>query len=141
MPSATTSNFLYTAEMDFLLKGTAYVAPSNLYVALFTTAPSLNGSGGAEVSTSGSGYARVAIPQSTGWTGPNASLEYANASDLVFGTPTSSWGTITASGLYDAATGGNLVMVSPLSISKTVTAGDGAPRILAGQLKINRAAC
>lgn len=141
MPSSTSSDYLFAAEMNYLLKGTAYTSPSNIYVALFTTTPGLNGSGGSEISTAGSGYARVAVPTNTGWTGPNASLEWSNTNDIVFGVPTSSWGTIVSCGLYDALTGGNLLSVSPMTVSKVVSSGDGAPRILAGQLVIKRASC
>ena len=141
MPASTTSDYLHQAELNFLLKGTAYTSPATTYIALFTTAPNLAGTGGTEVSTSGTGYARVAMPQGTAtWTGPTANV-YSNAQDVTFNVPTANWGTIVATGLYDSPTGGNLLMVSPLSAPKTVSNGDGAPRILAGQFTIGRATC
>jgi len=142
MPSANTSNYLFQKERDLLLKGTAFTPPTALYVALMTTAPTLANTGGVEVSTSGTGYARVAINNSGGWNGPSGvNLEYSNANDITFGSPTANWGTIVAVSLYDAATGGNLIFSATLNASKTVSSGDGAPKILAGAARISRATC
>jgi hypothetical protein len=44
-------------------------------------------------------------------------------------------------GLYDQLTGGNLFYIATLGTPKTVNNGDGAPKILAGQLRITRASC
>jgi hypothetical protein len=141
MPSATTSSYLHQKQMDYLLKNTAWTAPATLYVALYTTVPALDGTGGTEVSTSGTNYARVTIAAGA-WTGPTgANLEYSNTNDLVFGVPSANWGTITGCGLYDASTSGNLYCVASLSTSKVVSNGDGAPKILAGQLRLSRAVC
>jgi len=142
MPSATTSNFLHDAQMNYLLKNTAWTAPSSLWVALFTTVPALDGTGGVEVSTSGTNYGRIQILASNGWQGPSgANREYSNISDLTFNVPTANWGTIQGAGLYDAQTSGNMYYVAYLTTPKTVNNGDGAPKILAGQLRITRATC
>lgn len=143
MPSATTSNYLFTSQMNYLLKGTAWTAPTTLWVALFTTTPTaLDGTGAVEVSTSSTNYGRVSISNSGGWSGPSGTnLEYSNASDLVFLVPSANWGTITGCGLYDAQTSGNLICVASLSTNKVVSNGDGAPKILAGQLRLSRAVC
>lgn len=142
MASSTASNFQHQKFMDLLLKNIAYTPPATLYVALFTTVPALAGTGGVEVSTSGTAYGRVAITAGTGWTGPSgANLDYTNTADIAFSVPTANWGTITGAGLYDASTAGNLCYVATLTTPKTVNNGDGAPRILAGQLKISRATC
>lgn len=142
MPSATTSNYLHDAQMNYLLKNTSWTAPSSLWVSLYTTVPALDGSGGVEVSTTGTNYGRVQIMASTGWQGPSgANREYSNKNDISFNVPTANWGTIQGAGLYDAQSGGNLYYVSTLTTSKTVNNGDGAPKILAGQLRITRATC
>jgi len=143
MPSATTSNFLYNKQMNYLLHNTAWTAPTSIFIALFTGAPALDGTGGTEVPNSATGYARVAITNG-GWSGPSGSnLEYSNTSDVQFGTPTATWGSISAAGLYDSAIGGSneLLFVAYLTVSKQVNNGDGAPKILAGQLRITRATC
>lgn len=148
MASATTSNYMHDSQMGFLLNNVTWdlSAITSLYVALFTTVPALDGSGGVEVSTSSTGYARVAIartaPPSAKWTGPSGSnREYSNIEDLQFAVPTANWGTITGCGLYTASTGGNLICVATLSTNKVVSLGDGAPKILAGQLRLSRSTC
>lgn len=144
MPSSTLS---YTASqnyIDFLLKGVAMPAlPASLWLCLFTTTPSLNGTGGVEVSTSGTGYARVELPRIAGtWTGPTGTnQEYNNTSELIFPVPTGNWGTIVSLGIYDAAANGNLIFVSTIASAKSVSLGDGSPRITASSMKILRAIC
>jgi hypothetical protein len=128
--------------MDLLLKNVSYTPPSSLWVALFTTVPALAGTGGTEVSTSSTNYGRVEILAASGWTGPSGTnKEYSNIADIAYLVPTANWGTLTGAGLYDASTGGNLCYVATLTTPKTVNNGDGAPRILAGQLRISRAIC
>lgn len=146
MASSTTSNFLHTNLMEFILHGSAYTPPATIYVALFTNgSPALDGTGGTEVTAdANTNYARVAIPQGTGeWSTPSGTnLEYSNLKEVKFNVPGSqSWGTITSVGLYDAATGGNLLWIGNIGTSKPVSSGDGAPRILPNQLKISRAIC
>lgn len=143
MPSATSTDFLAQKQMEYLLMNTPWTPPSTLYLALFTTLPSLDGSNsGVEVSTSGTSYARVAINAADGWTGPlGENVEYSNIVDLQYQVPTGDWGTIVGSGLFDASTGGNLYYVAALTVPKNVLNGDGAPRVLAGQLRISRAVC
>jgi len=155
MPSATTSDHLYNAQLHQLLHsreptGVIPVPGSTLYVALFTVTPGLSGTGGTEVSTTNTNYARVAISTADTpnhkWTLNPASptYEYSNIEDITFPVPSSpgtNWGTITGAALFDAATGGNLYYVAALTTPKTVNAGDGAPKILAGQLRIVRASC
>lgn len=145
MASSTLSNWASQQLMDYLLKGTAAPTfPATLYLALFTTTPTLSGTGGVEVSTSGTGYARVALSRSTStWTGQTGGNDqmYTNTNELVFPVPTGNWGNIVSLGIYDAATAGNLVMISTITTSKPISLGDGAPRVLAGQLRILRASC
>ena len=146
MASATTSNYLHQKLMDFVLKGTAYQPPTTLYLALFTNgSPSLDGTGGTEVPiNSSTNYARVPIQQgSSSWSAPSGvNMEYSNLQEIVFNVPgTASWGTITSVGLYDAPTGGNLMWLGSIGTSKSVSSGDGAPRVLINQLKIQRATC
>ena len=144
MASSTLSNATSQQYLDYLLKGVALPAlPASLWLALFTTTPNLNGVGGVEVSTSGTGYARVELPRVSGtWTGPTGTnQEYNNTSELVFPVPTGNWGTIVSLGIYDAASNGNLIFISTIATSKQVSVGDGSPRILSSQLKILRATC
>jgi len=142
MPSASSSNYLQQKHMDFLLKNTTWTPPTSLWVSFMTTPPALDGTGGIEVSTAGTGYGRKQILASNGWNGPTGTnMEYSNAQLITFGTPTANWGTITACCLYDQEVNGNLIYVGVLSTSRVVNNGDGAPQILSGQYRILRAYC
>jgi hypothetical protein len=95
------------------MKGTTFVAPTtNVYVALFTTAPADDGTGYVEVS--GGSYARVAIVRASGFsaiTGGTSPHQISNNGILTFPTPTANWGTVLAIGVFDLITlnSGNLL--------------------------------
>ena len=126
------SDFLENKIIDQLFRGQAYAFPSTLYVGLFTAAPSDTG-GGTEVSSGG--YARASVAASlanfagTQGAGTTAASSGAtgttsNNGSITFVTPTATWGTVTSFGIFDAATGGNLLFYGTLSISKTINQGD-----------------
>lgn len=104
-----------------------------LYVGLYTAAPSDSG-GGTEVS--GGSYARVAVaPSDANWTGASSTDGATdNANAITFPAPTANWGTVTHFGIFDRATGGNLLAWAALTVSKTVNNGDPAPQFAAGAL-------
>lgn len=144
MASSTFGSQISQQVMDYVLKGVAMPSmPSSLWIALFTTAPGISGTGGTEVSTAGTGYARVEMPRITDtWNGPTGSLqEYNNSKELVFPIPTANWGTVVALGLYDAQTAGNLIFVTQIGSSRAISLGDGAPRIPVSEYKVLRASC
>ena len=120
------SDYLETKVLDHVFGGTAYTAPTTLYVALFTAAPSDSG-GGTEVS--GGAYARqtIAFTTSGDTTSNNAAVE--------FPTATANYGTVTHVGIYDASTAGNLMAWAALTSSKTIETGD-VFRIPSGDLDI-----
>ena len=99
-----------------LMRGVTW-ASFNAYVALFTTATTDAG-GGTEVS--GGGYARqlVGLSAAIGAGGLTS-----NAADIIFPTATANWGTVTHIAIMDAATGGNMIMHSPLDASKAIAVG------------------
>jgi len=121
------SNYLETEILDHVFGGNAYTAPATLYVGLYTSAPSDAG-GGTELS--GDGYARqTATFTVTGDTASNnAAIEYPTA--------TASWGTVTHIGVFDAVSGGNLLVYGTLTTSKLVDSGD-VFRIPTGDLDIS----
>jgi hypothetical protein len=106
------STYLEDQVLNYM-KGTTFVAPTtNVYVALFTTAPADDGSGYVEVS--GGSYARVLMARSTAWsaiTGGTSPHQISNNGVLTFPTPTVSWGTVLAVGIFDLVTlnSGNLL--------------------------------
>lgn len=114
------SNYLENALVNHILRNTAYTSPgTSLYMALFTSDPGEDGSG---TEVSGSGYARI---QASSWSAPSNGST-ANSADIDFGFASGgSWGTITHAAIFDASSGGNLLIYGPLGSSKTVADGDG----------------
>ena len=122
------SNYLETEILDHVFGGAAYTAPGTLYLALHTADPAEDGSG-AEVSTSGTAYARatVAFTTSGNTTSNTAAVEYATA--------TANFGTVSHVAVWDASTGGNMLAYAALTSSKTIETGD-VFRVPAGDLDI-----
>jgi len=120
------SNYLETKILDHVFGGTAYTAPSTLYVALFTSDPG-DGNSGTEVS--GGGYTRqtVTFTTSGATTSNDSAVEYATA--------TANYGTVSHIGIYDASSAGNLLAHASLTSAKTIETGD-VFRIPAGDLDI-----
>lgn len=131
---ANMTNFLEAALRNHLFRGVAYTAPATLYVALFTSAPSDTG-GGTEVS--GGAYARVGVAASTAnWSAVSATDGLCdNLNTLTFPTATANWGTVTHAALFDAATGGNMLVWMPLDTPTTVNSGLAAT-LPPGQLAV-----
>jgi hypothetical protein len=120
------SNTFETRVLTWVFTGSAATRPTAWYVALFTTAPSDTG-GGTEVS--GGGYARQAVSFTV--SGDTAS----NSAALEYPTATSSYGTVTHVGVFDASTSGNLIAYAALTTSKAIDTGD-VLRLPAGDLDI-----
>ena len=100
----------YTADalLKWLTGQTAMPSlPAQVYLALFTTAPTDGNIGGVEVS--GGSYARVGV--NTSFAAPSGSGPSTdqNSATISFPQATASWGTVVAWGFFDAATGGNLL--------------------------------
>ena len=117
----TLSNYV----LDHVLGGPDYTRLSNVYIALYTAAPTSTG-GGTEVTTSGSAYARQTVSNDliTGWTSSSAGVK-SNLSVIDFGTATTNWGTIVDGTIMSAASSGYILYFGPLATSKTVNTGDG----------------
>lgn len=128
------SNYLENKLIDQLFRGQAFTFPATLHFALFTSAP--GETGGTEVS--GGGYARAAVTaslanfagtQGAGTTeassGTNGTTS--NNTAITYPTPSANWGSIVGVGVFDAVTGGNLLIYSALTTPKTVNNGDPAP--------------
>lgn len=137
------SNYLENKLVDHLLRGQAFAVPANVYVALFTAAPTDAG-GGTEVT--GGAYARAAVACSlANWAGTQAAGSTAastgtsgatsNNAVVAFPTPTASWGTATHFALFDAATGGNLLLHNALATPRAIATG-ATTSFLAGALTV-----
>lgn len=148
------TNFLENKLLDFLLRGQALgitgataaagTGPANLYIGLFTVAPSETG-GGTEVT--GGSYARVSVASTlANWAGTQAAGTTvassgtggtsSNNNAITFPAPTANWGSVVAVGIFDAVSGGNLLWQNTLSQAKTVNNGDAAPSFPAAALAV-----
>lgn len=114
------SNYLENALLSHELGHSVWTRPANHYFALFTAAPS-DGGGGTEIS--GGGYQRKQMANDGSlWSEP-ADGEAANAVGIEFTEPTGSWGTITHFGIFDAASGGNLLRWGALTTPRSISTG------------------
>lgn len=140
------SDALENSLIDFLFRGQSYSAPTALWVALFTSAPNDAG-GGVEVSTSGTGYARVNLsPSLANWAGTQGqgttsassgqNGTTSNNAAITFPAPTGNWGSISHFGIFSAQTGGTLYWHGALTVAKTVNNGDAAPSFQPAALSI-----
>jgi hypothetical protein len=93
---------------------------TSVWIGLFTANPNKNG-GGTEVA--GGSYARVEMDTDDVFPAA-ASSETENDSVVSFPTATASWGAVTAIGLWDASSAGNLLAWHELPTPRTVGNGD-----------------
>ncbi|MFT4175012.1 MAG: hypothetical protein QM627_00005 [Luteolibacter sp.] len=115
------SDYLENKIADHVFGGGDYTRPATIYVALYTSTPTDSG-GGTELS--GGGYARAAVTNnSTNWPTASSGLKR-NGAAITFPTASTSWGTIVAFGIFDAASGGNLLAWGALDVAKAVGGGD-----------------
>jgi hypothetical protein len=127
---AAISNFLENALINATLRNTAYVSPTTVYVALYTTDPTDDGSG---TEVSGGSYARIAATFGAPSNGSSSIT-----ADVTFSQATANWGVVTHFGIHDALTGGNLLYHGQLTASKNVETGD-LFKIPTGQLTVTLA--
>lgn len=126
------SNYLESAIGDHLFRASTFSKPSSIYIGLHTSSPSDDDSG---TEVSGGSYSRVEITQANNQWNVNNGV-YTNTSDIEYPDPTSNWGTITHFGIYDASSGGNLLVWGGLSSSKIVNSGDQKPKFSSGRIQI-----
>jgi hypothetical protein len=113
------SDYLENEILDHILKTAAYTQATNIYVALYTAAPTDAG-GGTELS--GNAYGRIV--KNTWDAASGGATE--NTGAITFNQATGDWGTVVAFGLLDNSTGGNLLYWGDLTANKAVNSGDTA---------------
>lgn len=124
------SDYWEDEVLDHLFDKGLYVPPT-IYVALSTTDPGDDGADAVE--PAGGSYARVETSNAD-WTAASGGC-VANTDAVEFAEATGAWGTITHFALYDAATGGHLLVCGPLVEPKIVAGGD-VVRFPAGDLVV-----
>lgn len=110
------TDYLEDKLRDHVLRNVAYTSPTTVYLALFTTATTDAG-GGTEVA--GGSYARQAVAFAAGGAGTGAAD---NSADESFSNMPAA--TVTHAALFDASSGGNMLLHAALTTPKTVGAGD-----------------
>ena len=123
------SDYLEDKLLDHILAVTPFSAPSNVYLGLSIASMGEN-AGGTELS--GNGYARVgpvAFDAASGGTTDNTAV-------LDFPACTgSNWGAVAYWSIWDASTGGNMLLHGAFTSAKTIEVND-VLRVAAGDLDI-----
>ncbi|MFG6573209.1 hypothetical protein ACGYLO_16570 [Sulfitobacter sp. 1A13353] len=120
------SNYAENLVAKWLFTGDSATRPTAWHVALFTSDPTDAGSG---TEVSGGSYAR----KSASFTVTSDMAR--NSAGVEFDAATASWGTVTHFGVYDASTGGNLIVHGALTSSVAISSGD-VLRFDAGELDV-----
>jgi hypothetical protein len=121
------SNYLENALVNATLRGTAYTAPSTVYLALYTSDPT-DADTGTEVS--GGAYARQSVAFAAPVDGATS-----NSANVTFPQASANWGNVTHIGIRDALTGGNLLYYAPLTTARNILSGDTIA-FLSGQVTV-----
>jgi hypothetical protein len=111
--------------LDKTFRNQTYNQPAT-YVGLMTTTAA-DGAAGTEVSTSGTAYARVLVNKVSGASPAWASISggaTSNANAVTFSAATATYGTVVATGIYDASSAGNLLMYDNGTADQAVASGD-----------------
>lgn len=121
------STFTANKVLDCFLRGVAITAPSRVYVSLHTADP--GGAGANEVSTGAwPSYARQDPAGGGAITGgfPAASAKATENSTIIIFPEHNGASPVTAShiGIWDAATGGNMLFSGPLASPRTINPTD-----------------
>lgn len=114
-----------------VIRGTAYTAPSAVYVALFNGDPTDAGTGGSEVTTTVRTAGRVAAT----FAAPSGK-SMSNSAVISFGNAAGA-ATVTHYALFDAASAGNMLDSAPLTGGSMSVAANSAVSFAVGALVIN----
>ena len=113
-------NYWENAVLNYTLSGTAIpTLPATLYASLHTASVADTG-GGAEVSSTGTGYARLEFARDGDMFPETADGTSENAELLQWAVATDDWGSLTSVGIWDASTGGNLLYWGDLAAPQTI---------------------
>jgi hypothetical protein len=116
MPQQMSNYFVQLLEDQWFGKIATPTIPTNWYVVMFLTDPGLADSGGVEPSTGG--YVRLLIPNTSAYFATAASRQKNAAGanyPLAWFTASGSIGPIVATGLRDAASAGNLILLNSIA--------------------------
>ena len=112
-----TTHFLNRVAGNLFRTETSPAIPTEYYIGLSTTEPTMSGTNVSEPSTS-AGYGRVLLENLSAPTNGVVT----NTANINFEESTASWGTVTHFVIYDAEINGNLLMYGALSTPRVVDA-------------------
>ncbi|MCX5647016.1 MAG: hypothetical protein NTZ17_20395 [Phycisphaerae bacterium] len=124
------SDYCENKILDHLFGKGDYVLPT-IYVGLSVSDPTDSGAGLSE--PNGNGYARAETTEADWNVAADGLLD--NANTITLGPATADWGVLTHFALFDAASGGHMLVHGALTHPKTVESGDMA-RFAGGELDV-----
>lgn len=140
MSLSALSDYAENGMLNLLLRATPLAPPSTLYFSLHKSDPSEAGVGG-EVSTTGTGYARVAVANNTtnfaacAFTGAPVKT---NSTTITFpAAVATAWGMVTHWACYTAATGATEMIAHGELATPRYVAIEDIPKIPAGALSLS----
>ena len=112
--------------LNYVFNGGSFAQPSNLYLALFTVAPTVSSTG---TEATGSGYARLTVAcNTTNWpTISSTTTTITNNVAQTMATATGNWSSSsnqTDAGLWSASSSGTLYYWGDLATAKPILSGD-----------------
>ncbi len=114
------SLYAVNKTLELFVGKTAFATPT-AYIGLYLTLPDTSGAGGVEASLGN--YARI-ITAGADWEAA-AAKAIQNANDITFVECSgAAWGLIVGIGLFDALSGGNMIIRAALTGNKQVDVGD-----------------
>jgi len=113
------SSYLEQRLLNHAFRNTAYTPPTTLHLALFTSNPTKANTG---TEVSGGGYERRPIAFSAAAI-EGGMMTIKNPAEIPFAVATADQGLVTHFGIFDAATGGNLMAFEALS-PRTIQTND-----------------
>lgn len=105
--------FAQLIEDQWFGKNSTPAIPNNWYVCMFSTTPGLSDSGSVELT--GSGYVRLTIPNTTAYFAAAAARNKSGSGGsypLAWFTASGTLGPVVATGIRDASSGGNLILLN-----------------------------
>ena len=124
------SDYLENEILDHILGTGAYTMPTTVYVGLSTASFNDDNSG---TELTGNNYAREVATFTAAASGTTS-----NSAAVEFNAATGSWGTVSHFGIFDALSGGNLLIHGAFTTPKLIANGD-ILKIPTGDLDITAA--
>ena len=112
------TTYMANKIQNYIFRGESFTPPTTYYIALSKTAPNVDGTGVTEPTNSE--YERISVAKNTSNFSASVDGLVKNSVALLSVDTISDWGTISHYGVYDSATGGNLLFFGELSNSRHI---------------------